>query len=453
MKELEHISHFYFIGIGGIGMSALARYLNDQGKHVAGYDRVVTALSKKLEDEGISIHYSDSFGKIPEEFKNIETAQVIYTPAVPADFGELVRFRESGINILKRAQLLGQISRTMTCLAIAGTHGKTTTSAILAHLLYKSDVKVTAFLGGILEGYDTNYLCSGTDVMVVEADEFDRSFMQLDPDIAGITSMDADHLDIYGDAATFEKTFHDFAELLDGKTLLLNEKLDLQGLKVGLDSGDYEAVDEVIIDGAYHFDLITPQGKIDKCLLKLPGKHNLSNAILAMAVALEQGANPEKLKYALASFPGVKRRFTYRVDNERRVLIDDYAHHPKEIDAVYQAVTEMYPEQEKLVVFQPHLFSRTRDFIDEFALSLSKFDKVALLDIYPARELPIEGITSELLCRKINALEQSPEVVTVVEKDDIEEFINDMGTRIVIMLGAGDIGVEINKLTEKWSNA
>ncbi|PPK94444.1 UDP-N-acetylmuramate--L-alanine ligase [Nonlabens xylanidelens] len=453
MKELEHISHFYFIGIGGIGMSALARYLNDQGKHVAGYDRVVTALSKKLEDEGISIHYSDSFGKIPEEFKNIETAQVIYTPAVPADFGELVRFRESGINILKRAQLLGQISRTMTCLAIAGTHGKTTTSAILAHLLYKSDVKVTAFLGGILEGYDTNYLCSGTDVMVVEADEFDRSFMQLDPDIAGITSMDADHLDIYGDAATFEKTFHDFAGLLDGKTLLLNEKLDLQGLKVGLDSGDYEAVDEVIIDGAYHFDLITPQGKIDKCLLKLPGKHNLSNAILAMAVALEQGANPEKLKYALASFPGVKRRFTYRVDNERRVLIDDYAHHPKEIDAVYQAVTEMYPEQEKLVVFQPHLFSRTRDFIDEFALSLSKFDKVALLDIYPARELPIEGITSELLCRKINALEQSPEVVTVVEKDDIEEFINDMGTRIVIMLGAGDIGVEINKLTEKWSNA
>ncbi|WP_405370754.1 UDP-N-acetylmuramate--L-alanine ligase [Nonlabens sp. Asnod2-A12] len=453
MKELEHISHFYFIGIGGIGMSALARYLNDQGKHVAGYDRVVTALSKKLEDEGISIHYSDSFGKIPEEFKNIETAQVIYTPAVPADFGELVRFRESGINILKRAQLLGQISRTMTCLAIAGTHGKTTTSAILAHLLYKSDVKVTAFLGGILEGYDTNYLCSGTDVMVVEADEFDRSFMQLDPDIAGITSMDADHLDIYGDAATFEKTFHDFAGLLDGKTLLLNEKLDLQGLKVGLDSGDYEAVDEVIIDGAYHFDLKTPQGKIGKCLLKLPGKHNLSNAILAMAVALEQGANPEKLKYALASFPGVKRRFTYRVDNERRVLIDDYAHHPKEIDAVYQAVTEMYPEQEKLVVFQPHLFSRTRDFIDEFALSLSKFDKVALLDIYPARELPIEGITSELLCRKINALEQSPEVVTVVEKDDIEEFINDMGTRIVIMLGAGDIGVEINKLTEKWSNA
>ena len=453
MKELEHISHFYFIGIGGIGMSALARYLNDQGKHVAGYDRVVTALSKKLEDEGISIHYSDSFGKIPEEFKNIETAQVIYTPAVPMDFGELVRFRESGINILKRAQLLGQISRTMTCLAIAGTHGKTTTSAILAHLLYKSDVKVTAFLGGILEEYNTNYLCSGTDVMVVEADEFDRSFMQLDPDIAGITSMDADHLDIYGDAATFEKTFHDFAELLDGKTLLVNEKLDLQGLKVGLDSGDYEAVDEVIIDGAYHFDLKTPNGKIEKCLLKLPGKHNLSNAIMAMAVALEQGANPEKLKFALASFPGVQRRFTYRVDSDDKVLIDDYAHHPKEIDAVYQAVTEMYPEQEKLVVFQPHLFSRTRDFIEEFALSLSKFDKVALLDIYPARELPIDGITSELLCRKINTLEQSPKVVTVVEKDDIEEFINDMGTRIVIMLGAGDIGVEINKLTEKWSNA
>lgn len=453
MKELEHISHFYFIGIGGIGMSALARYLNDQGKHVAGYDRVVTTLSKKLEDEGIAIHYSDSFGKIPDQFKNIETAQVIYTPAVPVDFGELVRFRESGINILKRAQLLGQISRTMTCLAIAGTHGKTTTSSILAHLLYKSDVKVTAFLGGILEEYNTNYLCSGTEVMVVEADEFDRSFMQLDPDIAGITSMDADHLDIYGDAATFEKTFHDFAALLDGKTLLVNESLDLQGIKVGLDSGDYEAIDEVIIDGAYHFNLKTPQGVIDKCFLKLPGKHNLNNAILAMAVALEYGVEPEKLKYALASFPGVERRFTYRVDNEQRVLIDDYAHHPKEIDAVYQAVTEMYPDQEKLIVFQPHLFSRTKDFIEEFAVSLSKFDRVALLDIYPARELPIEGITSELLCRKINSLEQSPEVVTVVEKEDIEEFINDMGTRIVIMLGAGDIGIEINKLAQKWSNA
>ena len=453
MKELQHITHFYFIGIGGIGMSALARYLNEQGKHVAGYDRVTTALTVKLEEEGIDIHYTDDYEKIDEAYKNRDTSQVIYTPAVPIDFGELVRFRESGITTIKRAQLLGQISRTMTCLAIAGTHGKTTTSAILAHLLYKSDVKVTAFLGGILEEYRTNYLCSGTDVMVVEADEFDRSFMQLDPDIAGITAMDADHLDIYGDVATFEKTFHDFAHLLDGKKLFVNESLELKGIKVGLGTGDYKALNEVIIDGAYHFDLQTPNGKIDNCLLKLPGRHNLSNAILAMAVALEYGANPEKLKLALSSFQGVERRFTYRIDTKERVLIDDYAHHPTEIEAVYQAVTEMYPEEEKLVLFQPHLFSRTKDFMDEFAQALGKFDKVGLLDIYPARELPIDGINSIALCQKINALEHTPEITTVVEKADIEEFIQEMGVRIVLMLGAGDIGVEINKITQNWADA
>jgi UDP-N-acetylmuramate--alanine ligase len=453
MKELQHITHFYFIGIGGIGMSALARYLNEQGKHVAGYDRVTTALTVKLEEEGIDIHYTDDYEKIDEAYKNRDTSQVIYTPAVPVDFGELVRFRESGITTIKRAQLLGQISRTMTCLAIAGTHGKTTTSAILAHLLYKSDVKVTAFLGGILEEYRTNYLCSGTDVMVVEADEFDRSFMQLDPDIAGITAMDADHLDIYGDVATFEKTFHDFAHLLDGKKLLVNESLELKGIKVGLGNGDYKALNEVIIDGAYHFDLQTPNGKIDNCLLKLPGRHNLSNAILAMAVALEYGANPEKLKLALSSFQGVERRFTYRIDTKERVLIDDYAHHPTEIEAVYQAVTEMYPEEKKLVLFQPHLFSRTKDFMDEFAQALGKFDKVGLLDIYPARELPIDGINSIALCQKINASEHTPEITTVVEKADIEEFIQEMGVRIVLMLGAGDIGVEINKITQNWADA
>jgi UDP-N-acetylmuramate--alanine ligase len=354
---------------------------------------------------------------------------------------------------MKRAQLLGQISKTMTCLAIAGTHGKTTTTAILAHLLYKSDVKVTAFLGGILEGYHTNYLSSGTDVMVVEADEFDRSFLQLDPDIAGITSMDADHLDIYGDAATFEKTFHDFAGLLDVNTLLINEQLDLKGLKVGLHSGDYQAINVTIVDGVYHFDLKTPQRIIEKCVLRLPGRHNLSNAILAMAVAIEYGVNADKLKLALGSFPGVERRFTYRINTAKRVLIDDYAHHPTEINAVFQAVSEMYPGEEKLVVFQPHLFSRTRDFMEEFAQALSQFDKVALLDIYPARELPMEGITSKLLCQKINLLEKAPQIVVTVEKEDIKEFIDEMGTRIVLLLGAGDIGVESLKLIQKWADA
>lgn len=453
MKELEHISHFYFIGIGGIGMSALARYLNQQGKYVAGYDRVPTVLCKKLEREGIAVHYKDDFEKIPEGFKNIKTAQVIYTPAVPVDFGELVRFRESGITITKRAQLLGQISRTMTCLAIAGTHGKTTTSAILAHLLYQSDIKVTAFLGGILEGYHTNYLCSGNDVMVVEADEFDRSFLQLYPDIAGITAIDADHLDIYGDAATFEKTFYDFAKLLDGKMLLVNEQLDINGITVGLNKGDYQAINITVLDGAYHFDLKTPQGSIEKCVLKLPGRHNLNNAILAMAVALEYGVDAKKLQLALASFPGVERRFTYRIDTAQLVLIDDYAHHPTEINAVFQAVAEMYPDQQKLVVFQPHLFSRTRDFMDDFAQALAQFDTVALLDIYPARELPIEGVTAKKLCKKIKSLKNDSNVVSVIKKEEIGAFIEEMQTRIVLMLGAGDIGVEIDELTKKWSDA
>jgi UDP-N-acetylmuramate--alanine ligase len=451
MKELQHITHFYFIGIGGIGMSALARYLKEQGKQVAGYDRVVTALSKELEEEGIHIHYTDDYNAIPDDFKIKEQAQVIYTPAVPGDFGELSRFRESGINILKRAQLLGQISRTMTCLAVAGTHGKTTTSAILAHLLYKSGVKVTAFLGGILEEYHTNYLCSGTAVMVVEADEFDRSFMQLNPDIAGITAMDADHLDIYGDVATFEKTFHDFAGLLKDKILLVNESVAIDGIQVGLGSGAYQPINEVIVNGAYHFNLKTPKGIIENCLLKLPGRHNLSNAVLAMAMAVEYGAQPERIKIALASFQGVERRFTYRIDTEKLVLIDDYAHHPTEISAVYGAVEEMYPNEEKLVIFQPHLFSRTRDFMEEFATALGKFDKVGLLDIYPARELPMDGINSGALLSRIASLENAPKVTTIVEKQDLEEFINEMDTRIVLMLGAGDIGVEIKRITKNWS--
>lgn len=449
MNSLQHITHVYFIGIGGIGMSALARYLHEQGKVVAGYDRVITSLTKQLEDEGIDIHYDDNFNSIPQEFKDKSTAQVIFTPAIPSTMDELVRFRESEIPIIKRAQLLGQISKTMTCLAVAGTHGKTTTSAILAHLLYKTGVKVTVFCGGILEEFKTNYLSTGTDVMVVEADEFDRSFMQLSPDIAGITAMDADHLDIYGDVATFEKTFHDFAGLLVDKTLIVNEHVAIQGIQVGLEKGKYQAVNVVIAGGAYHFDLQIDDQIHSGFCLQLPGKHNLSNALLALAMAIEYGVNIEKLKLALVAFKGVERRFTYQINNDDRVLIDDYAHHPTEINAVYQAVKEMYPKEEVLAIFQPHLFSRTRDFMEEFAVSLAQFDKLALLDIYPARELPIEGITSQVLCSKINDLEVKPNVITVLEKQDIIEFIEEMSTKVVVMIGAGDIGIEIQKVTVK----
>jgi UDP-N-acetylmuramate--alanine ligase len=451
MRELKNISHFYFVGIGGIGMSALARYLHTQGKQVAGYDRIITSLSKKLEDEGISIHYDDNYANIPSGFKDVENALVIYTPAVPQGFGEMVRFRESGIPITKRAQLLGKISKTMTCLAIAGTHGKTTTSAILAHLLYNSDIKMTAFLGGILEGYQTNYLNSGTDVMVVEADEFDRSFLQLEPDFAGITAMDPDHLDIYGSVEAFQETFKEFAAMVPEGQLFVNENVGLSGKNVGIEQGDYYAEHLTIVDGAYHFNFRTARDVIEDMYLKLPGRHNLANALLALSIAHSYGVAGDKLRLALSNFEGVERRFSYRIDTEKRVLIDDYAHHPTEIDAVYKAVKEMYPEEKYTVIFQPHLYSRTNDFMEDFAKSLGQFDSVGLLEIYAAREEPLNGVDSKTLSSKIITKKNAPKVCTLVEKEDLTEFIKEMGNRVVLMLGAGDIGVEVGKVTEQLS--
>ncbi|WP_194850999.1 UDP-N-acetylmuramate--L-alanine ligase [Nonlabens antarcticus] len=449
MRELKDITHFYFVGIGGIGMSALARYFKSQGKQVAGYDRVATTLTNKLVVEGISLHYNDNYDYIPDGFKDPEKALVVYTPAVQQGFGEMVRFRESGIPITKRAQLLGEISKTMTCLAIAGTHGKTTTSAILAHILYASGVKMTAFLGGILEGYNTNYLHSGSDVMVVEADEFDRSFLQLDPDFAGVTAMDPDHLDIYGSAEAFEETFKEFAVLVPNDQLFINENVELDGKRVGVDHGDYYAQELSIVDGAYHFDFLTPQEVISDFSFKLPGRHNLANALLALSIAHSYGVQAEKLRSTIASFEGVERRFSYRIDSEEYVLIDDYAHHPTEIDAVYNAVKEMYPDEKYTVIFQPHLYSRTADFMEEFAISLSQFDNVGLLEIYAAREEPVHGISSGVLSTRIYAQENAPMVSSVVEKIDLVEFIKEMGSRIVLMLGAGDIGVEVTKVKEQ----
>lgn len=451
MRDLKDITHFYFVGIGGIGMSALARYLHAQGKFVAGYDRVISALTKKLEAEGIDIHYEDNYNRIPDAYKNPLKSQVIYTPAVPQGFGEMVRFRESAIPIVKRAQLLGQISQTMTCLAIAGTHGKTTTSAILAHLLYKSEVKMTAFLGGILEGYQTNYLNTGTDVMVVEADEFDRSFLQLKPDYAGITAVDPDHLDIYGSPEAFQKSFEQFAALIPEHQLFVNERVLLPGKIVGVESGDFYAEHISIVDGAYHFNFHTPDATIENCFLKLPGRHNLANALLALSIAHSYGVEEGKLRSALGSFEGVERRFSYKIDTVERVLIDDYAHHPTEIDAVYRAVKEMYPKEKYTVIFQPHLFSRTNDFMEDFARSLSQFDKVGLLDIYAAREEPVEGVDSSVLRAQIQTQENPPAVCTTVNKKDLTEFITEMGNRIVLMLGAGDIGVEVDRVKEKLS--
>ncbi|MEE2801917.1 MAG: UDP-N-acetylmuramate--L-alanine ligase [Bacteroidota bacterium] len=448
MSNLDHISHFYFIGIGGIGMSALARYLKQAGKNVAGYDKTPSALTEQLVSEGINIHYQDDYDSIPAQYKDINNAQVIYTPAIPVDFGELVRFRESGITILKRAQLLGQISKTMTCLAVAGTHGKTTTSAILTHLLYESKVPMTAFCGGIIEKYNTNYIHTGNEVMVVEADEFDRSFMNLQPEIAGVTAMDADHLDIYGDVEEFEKTFEDFASLVPQGNLLTTEVVSLPGKKVGFNNGDYQILNYRIQDESYYFDFKTPNQLFENIKWNLPGKHNLSNAALAMSMALEYGVQPEKLIKALGTFPGVDRRFTYRLNSDELVLIDDYAHHPTEINAVFQAVNELYPDEEKLVVFQPHLYSRTKDFMDDFARSLAQFDQVYLLDIYPARELPLPGITSQSLQNRIEKITSG--ITSMVTKDQLENELQRSNKRIICMLGAGDIGVEIKKIAAKW---
>ncbi|MEP0264547.1 UDP-N-acetylmuramate--L-alanine ligase [Dokdonia sp.] len=448
MNALKDIQHFYFIGIGGIGMSALAFYFHKSGKHVAGYDRTSSDVTKSLEQVGISIHYNDRGDVVDETYTPNDTL-VIYTPAVPNNFGELVRFRESGYTIKKRAEVLGMIANAHYSLAVAGTHGKTTTSSILGHLLAETGAAVTAFIGGITNNYNGNLIQKGNDVIVVEADEFDRSFLQLTPDIACITSMDADHLDIYGDADTLENTFKEFGGLVPSDKLFIKNGLPLDGLTVGIeDDADYSAQNIIIENGCYHFDFKHPNGVISKMQFNLPGRHNLSNAITALGMAMIYGSPTKLLPKALLSFSGVNRRFTYRLKTEHRVLIDDYAHHPTEIAAVCQSVEEMYPNEPVLAIFQPHLFSRTQDFMEDFAMQLSQFDEVFLLDIYPARELPIKGVTSDALLEKIKI-----EKKQLITKEELSIKIAQATQKIVVMMGAGDIGVEILKVTQDLKNA
>ncbi|SDS58992.1 UDP-N-acetylmuramate--L-alanine ligase [Gramella sp. MAR_2010_147] len=444
MKDLNHIKHFYFIGIGGIGMSALARYFKAKGSYVAGYDRTLTELTKILEQEGIEANYKDDVSLIPENIlNNRENTLIVYTPAVPRDHQQLGMLKEQGFNVIKRAQLLGLVTDKKQCLAVAGTHGKTTTTAILGHLLKETGAKVTAFLGGISEDIQSNLITQGDDVIVVEADEFDRSFLNLSPNIAAITSMDADHLDIYGDKSELEKSFKEFAAKVpkDGK-LFVKSGLVISGSSIGInDNSDFSAENVRIEDGSYVFDLKTPSETIKNLKFNLPGKHNLLNAITALAMAIEYGTPTHDLTRALYSFKGVKRRFSYKIKTENLVLIDDYAHHPTEISAVHQAVREMYPNKKVLAVFQPHLFSRTRDFAEDFASSLSDFDKVFLLDIYPARELPIEGISSAWLLDKIKNSKKA-----LVQKKDLLKMIKAEMAEVVVMMGAGDIGEEVENV-------
>ena len=443
--NLQPITNVYFIGIGGIGMSALARYFNANGKVVAGYDRTSTDITEILEKEGIKVHFTDEVKAIPASFKNTTTTLVVYTPAIPKDHKELTFFQDNGYQVVKRSEVLGFITKNSFCLAVAGTHGKTTTSSILAHIMVESGASVSAFLGGIAENFNSNLVLKGSEYTVVEADEFDRSFLRLSPNIACITSMDADHLDIYGDEQHLIEGFHEFAgKIKPGGSLIVRNGLNIAGETYGLeDNSDYSFQNIHIVDGIYHFDFKYAGGIYKDITFMKPGRHNLLNALAAIAMAVKAGIAPEKLLPHLATFKGVKRRFSYIIKEKDFVFIDDYAHHPSEINALYQAVTEMYPNTPKTIVFQPHLFTRTRDFMNDFAKSLSQFDEVILLDIYPARELPIEGITSQVLLEKITTSKK-----TLVSKTELIPLLLKKHPQLLLAVGAGDIGAEVAHIKE-----
>ena len=448
--DLNSVKNIYFIGIGGIGMSALARYFKHAGKNVCGYDRTPTEITDALIKEGILVHFTDDTAQIPTEFKDKTNTLVVFTPAIPKEHSELCYFQGENFNVVKRSEVLGLITRNTFCLAVAGTHGKTTTTSILAHILYETGVKVSAFLGGIAENFNSNLVLSGNDYTVVEADEFDRSFLRLSPNIACITSVDADHLDIYGDKTQFEEGFRQFTEKIKpGGSLIVRNGLELKGETYGLeDNSDYSFQNIRVIDGSYVFDFHHGGKTYPNYTFTKPGRHNLSNALAAIAVATKAGFAPEGLLKALASFKGVKRRFSYIIRSERLTFIDDYAHHPSEINALYQAVSEMYPEIPKTIVFQPHLFTRTRDFLDGFAESLSQFDDVVLLDIYPARELPIEGVTSEKLLEKVHAKRKQ-----LVSKEALIPLLLEKQPKLLLTVGAGDIGMEVERIKEAFLKA
>lgn len=441
--------HIYFIGIGGIGMSALARYFVASGNAVAGYDKTPSDITNALEDLDIAIHFEDAISNIPNAFKNPKNTLVVYTPAVPKTHVQLNYFRDANFEIKKRSEVLGAITENTFCFAVAGTHGKTTTTSILGHLLKECDVDMTAFLGGISENYNSNLIINGTTVTAVEADEFDRSFLTLSPDYACITSMDADHLDIYGDASELIKSFEDFSKKIKPKgKLFVKNGLPIKGITYGIeDDSDYTAQHIRIEDGAYIFDVKTPKTVLKNFKFNLPGRHNLSNALVALAMTAEYGLPRPQLAKALASYKGVKRRFTYQIKQNDLVFIDDYAHHPEEINAVHQAVREMYPQDKVLAVFQPHLFSRTKDFVEAFATALSQFDEVLLLDIYPARELPIEGVNSQWLLDKIPNQNKK-----LTSKQDLVENIKMSTAKIILTIGAGDIGEEVKTIKKALSS-
>ena len=443
--NLDSIRKIYFIGIGGIGMSALAKYFFNKNLIVSGYDKTQTNITDSLISLGIKIVFKDSNDLIDKDFLDSKDTLVVVTPAIPNSNKILNYFKSSGFKVMKRAEVLGLITNNSKCLAIAGTHGKTTTTAILTHLMFECDQKFTSFIGGISENYNSNFIDNGDEYTIVEADEYDRSFLCLAPDIACITSIDADHLDIYGDESNLNNAFSEFSKLIPLKNkLFVHSNIDFPGISYGINtSSDYCAQNISIENGVYNFDLKAPNTIFKGLKFSIPGKHNLSNAVAAFAMALESGCNEINLRSALETYKGVKRRFSYKLKTDDLIFIDDYAHHPKEIDVVWEAVNEIYPNKKTTAVFQPHLYSRTKDFADDFAVSLSKFDTVLLLDIYPAREIPIHGVTSTWLLEKITSRRKK-----LVTKDNLFKAIRAEDNPILITMGAGDIEVEVDKLTK-----
>ena len=447
--NLKDIHSVYFIGIGGIGMSALARYFNFIGKEVAGYDKTPTPITDGLEEIGIPVHFEDNVDLISDTFKHPQTL-VVYTPAVPTYHTELNFYQSNGFQIKKRSEVLGIITKDSFCLAVAGTHGKTTTSAILAHLLKECGLPFTAFLGGVSEDFNSNFVLDGTEYSVVEADEFDRSFLRLSPTVACITSMDADHLDIYGTKEELHHSFREFAgKIKPGGKLFVRKGLPMEGITFGIEDGSDFCIENIDIEhGTYIFDLVTPSEVIKNVKFNKPGRHNLLNGLAAFGMAVQTGCPPHRLAEALESFKGVQRRFSYQIKEKDFVFIDDYAHHPTEINAVYQAIREMHPGQKITVIFQPHLFSRTKDFADDFAASLSQFDEILLMEIYPAREEPMEGVTSSWLLDKIENPNKK-----LVQKSALLNEIKNCKTGVLVALGAGDIGLEVPKIKKELSYA
>ena len=452
---MNTFTKYYFLGIGGIGMSALARYFNSKGFQVAGYDRTETKLTKELQAEGIGVCFDEDITQIPEDFKKEKNTLVVITPAVPKNHPQLLYFQEQNFNIQKRAQVLGSITKQSKGICIAGTHGKTTTSTIAAHLLYQSHVNCNAFLGGIANNYKTNLLVSKeSNLVVIEADEYDRSFHQLSPYMAVITSADPDHLDIYETADAFRESFEHFTSLIrTGGVLIMRKGIDIvPQLKKGVklytysmdEGGDFSAENIRTSNGEIRFDFVTPTDRVANVRLGVPARINIENSVAAMALAWLNGVSAEELRAGISSFSGIYRRFNLVCKTEKTVYMDDYAHHPSELNASISSIRNLYPDRKITGIFQPHLFSRTRDFAPAFAEALSQLDELILLDIYPARELPIEGVSSEMIFRDVKL-----ENKTLCSSENLLSLLKEKDLDVLVTFGAGDIDKMVPKIKEQ----